>query len=57
MRPEDRRVDIFKPRAVPRAARFVVRRDFLAISFPFPRPVGRVFTYNEFVTVATRADA
>jgi SAM-dependent methyltransferase len=23
-------------------------------SFPFPRPVGRVFTYNEFVTVATR---
>jgi SAM-dependent methyltransferase len=22
-------------------------------SFPFPRPVGRVFTYNEFVTVAT----
>ncbi len=22
-------------------------------SFPFPRPVGHVFTYNEFVTVAT----
>ena len=22
-------------------------------SFPFPRPVGRVFTYNEFVTVAS----
>ena len=27
----------------------VVRRR----SFPFPRPVGRVFTYNEFVVVAT----
>jgi SAM-dependent methyltransferase len=23
-------------------------------SFPFPRPAGRVFTYNEFVTVATK---
>ncbi len=24
-------------------------------SFPFPRSAGRVFTYNEFVTVASKA--
>jgi len=30
----------------------VVERQY---SFPFPRPVGKVFTYNEFVTVARRA--
>ncbi len=29
-------------------AGFVVKRQY---SFPFPRPVGKVFTYNEFVTV------
>ncbi len=23
-------------------------------SFPFPRPVGKVFKYNEFVTVARK---
>ena len=28
-----------------------VRRQY---SFPFPRPAGRVFAHNEFVTVATR---
>jgi hypothetical protein len=38
VRDPDFRVDIFKPRAVPRPARFVVRRDFLAISIPFPPP-------------------
>jgi hypothetical protein len=26
-------------------------------SFPFPRPLGRVFTYNEFVVVARTAGA
>ncbi|WP_270886445.1 class I SAM-dependent methyltransferase [Pedococcus sp. 5OH_020] len=33
---------------------FVVTRSY---SFPFPRPVGKVFAYNEFVVVARRADA
>ena len=28
---------------------FEVARQY---SFPFPRPVGRLFPYNEFVTVA-----
>jgi SAM-dependent methyltransferase len=28
-----------------------IERDY---SFPFPRPVGRLFTYNEFVVVASR---
>jgi SAM-dependent methyltransferase len=27
------------------------------ISFPFPRPVGKVFVHNEFVVVATKAEA
>jgi hypothetical protein len=29
-------------------------RSERAYSFPFPRPVGRVFRYNEFVSVARR---
>jgi hypothetical protein len=38
--PEDRRVDIFKPRAELRPVRFEVRWVFrLAISFPFPHPM------------------
>lgn len=32
----------------------LVRRHY---SFPFPRPVGRVFTHNEFVVVADKARA
>jgi len=32
----------------------LVRRHY---SFPFPRPVGRVFTHNEFVVVAAKPHA
>lgn len=38
--------------AVAAACELVVQRS---VSFPFPRALGRVFTYNEFVVVATAA--
>lgn len=40
---------------VERVARRLRLEPVLRRSFPFPRPVGRVFTHNEFVVVAHKA--
>jgi SAM-dependent methyltransferase len=43
-------VDFADVRSLADACGLVVHRQY---SFPFPRPTGRLFPYNEFVTVAT----
>jgi SAM-dependent methyltransferase len=47
-------MDFAKIRSAVRQAGFTVQREY---SFPFPRPLGKVFRYNEFVSVSRRPNS
>jgi hypothetical protein len=44
-------IDFARAEAVVRDAGLTPLRQY---SFPFPRPVGRIFKYNEFITIARK---
>ena len=45
-------IDFAKQRLLVESCGFAVKRQY---SFPFPRPCGKLFIYNEFVTIAERS--
>ena len=47
-------VEFFDGAALGRLARAVELEPVASYSFPFPRPVGKLFKYNEFVLVARK---
>jgi SAM-dependent methyltransferase len=56
-RSDETHVRFVDAEALERHARLLGLRVTRSYSFPFPRLVGRVFAYNEFVVVATRLTA